>query len=93
LRLTSKTSPFRRHDEKFGQEIIRATAGKKIHGTARSGGINKNLSTAERDEFLKGLTSQHRQDDRVAKARCPVQDYHAKTRRSSTVSPISRPAT
>ncbi len=40
---------------KFGQEIIRATAGKKIHGTgAVPGGINKNLSIAERDEFLKG---------------------------------------
>ena len=40
---------------KFGQEIIRATAGKKIHGTgAIPGGINKNLSIQERDEFLKG---------------------------------------
>ncbi len=40
---------------KFGQEIIRATAGKKIHGTgAVPGGINKNLSVEERDEFLKG---------------------------------------
>jgi NAD-reducing hydrogenase large subunit len=40
---------------KFGQEIIRATAGKKIHGTgAIPGGINKNLSTQERDEFLHG---------------------------------------
>ena len=40
---------------KFGQEIIRATAGKKIHGTgAIPGGINKHLSEAERDEFLKG---------------------------------------
>jgi len=40
---------------KFGQEIIRATAGKKIHGTgAIPGGINKNLSIAERDEFLHG---------------------------------------
>jgi NAD-reducing hydrogenase large subunit len=39
---------------KFGQEIIRATAGKKIHGTgAIPGGINKNLSVKERDEFLK----------------------------------------
>ena len=38
---------------KFGQEIIRATAGKKIHGTgAIPGGVNKNLSLAERDEFL-----------------------------------------
>ncbi|MCX7679939.1 MAG: Ni/Fe hydrogenase subunit alpha [Spirochaetes bacterium] len=40
---------------KFGQEIIKVTAGKKIHGTgAIPGGINKNLSIAERDEFLKG---------------------------------------
>jgi len=40
---------------KFGQEIIRATAGKKIHGTgAIPGGINKHLSEVERDEFLKG---------------------------------------
>jgi NAD-reducing hydrogenase large subunit len=38
---------------KFGQEIIRATAGKKIHGTgAIPGGINKNLSLAERDALL-----------------------------------------
>ncbi|NTW32855.1 MAG: Ni/Fe hydrogenase subunit alpha [Bacteroidetes bacterium] len=40
---------------KFGQEIIAATAGKKIHGTgAIPGGINKNLSIEERDRFLKG---------------------------------------
>jgi len=40
---------------KFGQEIIKATAGKKIHGTgAIPGGINKNLSIEERDKFLKG---------------------------------------
>jgi NAD-reducing hydrogenase large subunit len=40
---------------KFGQEIIKATAGKKIHGTgAIPGGINKNLSQEERDGFLKG---------------------------------------
>ena len=39
---------------KYGQEIIKATAGKKIHGTgAIPGGINKNLSLAERDELLK----------------------------------------
>ena len=41
---------------KFGQEVIKATAGKKIHGTgAIPGGINKNLSIAERDSFLKDL--------------------------------------
>jgi len=40
---------------KFGQEIIKATAGKKIHGTgAIPGGINKNLSIEERDHFLNG---------------------------------------
>jgi NAD-reducing hydrogenase large subunit len=40
---------------KFGQEIILATAGKKIHGTgAIPGGINKNLTAEERDVFLKG---------------------------------------
>ena len=41
---------------KFGQEIIKATAGKKIHGTgAIPGGINKNLSIEERDGFLKDI--------------------------------------
>jgi NAD-reducing hydrogenase large subunit len=38
---------------KYGQEVIARTAGKKIHGTgAIPGGINKNLSIAERDELL-----------------------------------------
>lgn len=41
---------------KFGQEIIKATAGKKIHGTgAIPGGINKNLTIEERDGFLKDI--------------------------------------
>jgi len=41
---------------KYGQEIIKATAGKKIHGTgAIPGGINKNLSITERDVFLKDI--------------------------------------
>lgn len=40
---------------KFGQEIIAATAGKKIHGTgAVPGGINKHLWIKDRDRFLKG---------------------------------------
>jgi NAD-reducing hydrogenase large subunit len=44
---------------KYGQEIIKATAGKKIHGTgAIPGGVNKNLSIAERDVFLKDLDQQ-----------------------------------
>jgi NAD-reducing hydrogenase large subunit len=41
---------------KFGQEVIKATAGKKIHGTgAIPGGINKNLSLEERDFLLKDI--------------------------------------
>jgi NAD-reducing hydrogenase large subunit len=41
---------------KFGQEIIEATAGKRVHGTgAVPGGVNKNLSIRERDGFLGGL--------------------------------------
>ncbi|MBK7096755.1 MAG: Ni/Fe hydrogenase subunit alpha [Saprospiraceae bacterium] len=40
---------------KFGQEIIKVTAGKKIHGTgAIPGGINKHLTHEERDYFLTG---------------------------------------
>ncbi|MBR9650706.1 Ni/Fe hydrogenase subunit alpha [Thalassovita aquimarina] len=42
---------------KFGQDIIEATAGKKIHGTgAIPGGINKNLSIETRDALLAQLT-------------------------------------
>jgi len=38
---------------KYGQEVIRHTAGKRIHGTGSvPGGVNKNLSLAERDELL-----------------------------------------
>jgi NAD-reducing hydrogenase large subunit len=41
---------------RYGQELIRATAGKRIHGTgAIPGGVNKNLSVEERDAFLKEL--------------------------------------
>jgi NAD-reducing hydrogenase large subunit len=41
---------------KFGQEVIKVTAGKKIHGTgAIPGGVNKNLSIAERDFLLKDI--------------------------------------
>ncbi|OPX31232.1 MAG: Ni/Fe hydrogenase subunit alpha [Gemmatimonadaceae bacterium 4484_173] len=44
---------------KYGQEIIKVTAGKKIHGTgAIPGGINKNLSIAERDSLLKDIDQQ-----------------------------------
>lgn len=41
---------------KYGQEVILATAGKKIHGTgAIPGGVNKNLSIEERDFLLKDI--------------------------------------
>jgi NAD-reducing hydrogenase large subunit len=40
---------------KFGQEIIEATAGKKIHGTgAIPGGVNKSLTIEEKMKFLIG---------------------------------------
>ena len=38
---------------KFGQEVIRMTAGKRIHGSgAIPGGVNKSLSREERDALL-----------------------------------------
>ncbi len=42
---------------KYGQEIIKATAGKKVHGTgAIPGGVNKNLAIKERDALLSEQT-------------------------------------
>ena len=41
---------------KYGQEVIRHTAGKRIHGTGSvPGGVNKSLTLAERDELLKDI--------------------------------------
>jgi len=41
---------------KFGQEVIRVTAGKRVHGTgAIPGGVNKALSREERDTLLKDI--------------------------------------
>ena len=66
---------------KFGQEIIKATAGKKIHGTgAIPGGINKNLSPEERAAFLKAPDPLNA-DTMVAWAQAAVdffKDFHAK---------------
>lgn len=40
---------------KYGQEVIKATAGKKIHGTgAVPGGINKHLTEEEKEYLLHG---------------------------------------
>lgn len=41
---------------KYGQEVIRLTAGKRVHGTGSiPGGVNKSLTKAERDELLAPL--------------------------------------
>lgn len=41
---------------RYGQEVIRLTAGKRVHGTgAVPGGVNKNLSRDERDYLLKDI--------------------------------------
>ncbi len=68
---------------KFGQEIIQATAGKKIHGTgAIPGGINKNLSIEERDKFLKGPDPLNI-DKMIAWAQAALdlfKDYHKKNK-------------
>lgn len=41
---------------KYGQEVIRQTAGKRIHGTGSvPGGVNRALLQEERDELLAGI--------------------------------------
>src|SRR5512147_2658526 len=41
---------------KFGQEVIRITAGKRVHGTGSiPGGVNKNVTAAERAELRASL--------------------------------------
>ena len=41
---------------KYGQEVIRHTAGKRIHGTGSvPGGVNKSLTTDERDELKRDI--------------------------------------
>jgi NAD-reducing hydrogenase large subunit len=68
---------------KFGQELILATAGKKIHGTgAVPGGVNRNLSLEERDRFLKGPAPLNI-DQMIAWSQAAVElfkDYHKKNK-------------
>lgn len=68
---------------KFGQEVILATAGKKVHGTgAIPGGINKHLSASERDHFLIG-TPGYNADlmvDWALEGLDVFKDYHKKNR-------------
>jgi len=41
---------------KFGQEVIRMTAGKRVHGTGSiPGGVNKSLTPEERAALLKDI--------------------------------------
>ncbi|MEZ4908195.1 MAG: Ni/Fe hydrogenase subunit alpha [Saprospiraceae bacterium] len=68
---------------KFGQEIIKVTAGKKIHGTgAIPGGINKHLTEEERDYFLKGDQNQNvdQMIDWSLEALDFLKDYHKKNK-------------
>jgi NAD-reducing hydrogenase large subunit len=68
---------------KYGQEVIQATAGKKIHGTgAIPGGVNQNLSLAERDRLLDGPETM-KADLMIEWARLGLEvfkDYHRKNR-------------
>lgn len=68
---------------KYGQEVILATAGKKIHGTgAIPGGINKSLSVQERDTLLKGADPLNA-DKMIAWAQGALdflKDFHSKNK-------------
>jgi NAD-reducing hydrogenase large subunit len=68
---------------KFGQEVILATAGKKIHGTgAVPGGVNKSLTAEDRDRLLKG-PSPLNIDQMIAWGQGAIgvfKDYHRKNR-------------
>ena len=67
---------------KYGQEVIAATAGKKIHGTgAIPGGVNKSLTPAERDKLLNGDGGLLNADQMVVWAQGALaffKDYYAK---------------
>ncbi len=66
---------------KFGQEIIKATSGKKIHGTgAIPGGINKHLTIAERDSFLNGENNIDQMIDWSLEALEFLKNYHKKNK-------------
>lgn len=68
---------------KFGQEIIKATAGKRIHGTGSvPGGVNKKLSIEEKMQFLIGKDPMNI-DQMIEWAQGAVaffKDYHRKNR-------------
>lgn len=69
---------------KFGQEVIKATAGKKIHGiSAVPGGIHKNLSTEEIGHFVRGYDSMPSVDTVIQwceEVLALYKEYHRKNR-------------
>ncbi|MBK9730711.1 MAG: Ni/Fe hydrogenase subunit alpha [Chitinophagaceae bacterium] len=69
---------------KFGQEIIKAVAGKKIHGIlAVPGGVHKTLTEEERDYFLNGKSIENI-DTMIEWSQAIVnfmKDYHEKNRK------------
>ncbi len=69
---------------KFGQEIIKATSGKKIHGTgAIPGGVNKCLTKEDVDNFLHGADPLNI-DKMISWASDAVElfkDYHLKNKK------------
>ncbi len=69
---------------KFGQEIIAATAGKKIHGTgAIPGGINKHLAAEDKERFLNGKAPLN-SDTMIGWSQAALEffhDYHEKNKK------------
>ncbi|MEP7127965.1 MAG: Ni/Fe hydrogenase subunit alpha [Chitinophagales bacterium] len=69
---------------KFGQEIIKAVAGKKIHGIlAVPGGVHKTLTEEERDYFLNGKNIENI-DTMIEWSQAIInfmKDYHEKNRK------------
>ncbi|MCB0632807.1 MAG: nickel-dependent hydrogenase large subunit, partial [Lewinella sp.] len=67
---------------KFGQELIKAVAGKKIHGiTAVPGGVHKTFTAQERDYFLRGHEEMPGIDTILVWSReivAFIKDYHRK---------------
>ncbi|WP_456380750.1 Ni/Fe hydrogenase subunit alpha [Thiolapillus sp.] len=70
---------------KWGQEVIRSVFGKRMHGISSvPGGVNKNLSAAERDRLLNGEDGLLSMDQVIDYAREGLQlfhDFHEQHRR------------
>jgi hypothetical protein len=74
---------------KYGQEIIRATAGKRVHGTGSvPGGMNRHLS-AEDQAMLLPRPTRWCNGPRAPCSWCSA--CTPRTRRCTTASPAARP--